>query len=170
MARSRSRPARSVRLPGELWRALDEAALRASARSSRYISANALLETIVAAELGQSAPREAAANGLERMRAARRAKRAQDEQRVARQLAIVRRLGRTGEAHRRLALAEARAIVARWRDAALASPLYVEAWSELLDRGPSAIAQALRRGHRGLSPAALASNSPLPAAPPDRGR
>lgn len=170
MPRPRRRLARSVRLPGELWRALDEAALRASARSARYTSANALLEAIVGESLSRRAPAEDGATGLERTRAARAAKRAQDEQRVARQLTIVRRLGRAREARRRTALAEARATVERWRDASLASPLYVDAWSELLDRGTVAIARALRHGHRGLSPAALAANSPLSAAAADRGR
>jgi hypothetical protein len=166
MPRSRHRRARSVRLPGELWRALDEAALQASARCARYTSANARLEVIVAESLSRRAPAEAGATGLERTRAARAAKRAQDEQRVARQLTIVRQLGRVREARRRTALAEARATVERWRDAALASPLYVEACTELLDRGPATIAHAVRHGHRGLTPAALAANSPLPEAPP----
>jgi len=107
---------------------------------------------------------------LDRMRAARRAKRAQDEGRVTRQREMLRILGRARRGHRHAALAAARATVARWRDAGLAGPLYVEAWSELLDGGLAAIERALRDGHRGLSPAALAANSPFPASSTDSQR
>jgi hypothetical protein len=167
MPRPAPRLARSIRLPGELWRALDEAALRASARSARYTSANALLESIVAAHLRQPPSPADAATALERMRAARLAQRAQDEDRVARQRGALRILGRARRERRQAALAAARASVARWRDAGLASPLYVEAWSELLDGGLGAIERALRDGYRGLSPAALAANSPFPPASTD---
>lgn len=156
-----ARVARSIRLPRAVWRALDEAALQASSTTGRYLSANALLESVVAAHLESRRAPPRPRSDLGQMRAARAAKQSQDRERVLRQERIVRTLQRAAIGKRRAALSEAMAIVDRWRRDELASPLYIEAWRKLLGTGLPAIANALRVGHGGLSPAALAANSPF---------
>jgi hypothetical protein len=158
------RVARSIRLPRDLWRRLDEAALEASAKSGRYVSANALIESALASHPSGADEPVDRASGLERMRAARRAKAALDHQRVARQQRFVRTLRVAGARRRREALEAAKATIESWRRDSLASPLYVTAWTQLVEAGLPAIERALRDGHAGLTPAALATNSPFIAA------
>lgn len=156
-----SRVARSIRLPRGLWRVLDEAALQAASASGRYVSANALLEAIVEAHFASRSVGVRKPVDLQPMRVAREAKRTQDRERVSRQESIVQALQRASSRAQRDGLNRAMATVDRWRRDRATSPQYIDAWSELLSTGLPAVVNALRHGHAGLSPTALASNSPF---------
>jgi hypothetical protein len=155
------RVTRSIRLPPDLWRALDAAALDAAAKSGRFCSANALLEEILRAGLRGPIPVRQEASPLDRMRAARRDKQVNDRARVERLLALVRSLRRAGANPRRAALDNARATIERWRRGQLASPHYIEVWERLIAGGIPAIEQGIKEGSGGLGPEALAANAPF---------
>ena len=160
-----TRTARSIRLPSTLWAVLDEAALAESAKSGQYQSANALLETILEARL--RAP-PAAPNGgtvLERMRRARAAKATQDQAHVQRLAGYLEALATASVGRQRRARADAKAVVKRWRDSSLASPQYIDAWTRLLEMQIASLQRALRNGFVGLTPQALAANSPFAITP-----
>lgn len=156
-----SRTVRSIRLSPELWHALDAAALAATRQGGRYVSANAVIEEIVRTRIA-TGPVPAAANpALERSRRARAGQRVREASRVALQRRYLDHLSRGARSARAQAFVQAEAEVARWRRERLASRIYVEAWERLLKEGPKAILRALESGFRGLSPAALAANSPF---------
>ena len=156
-----SRTVRSIRLNPELWRALDSAALATSHQGGRYVSANALLEEIVRTRIA-SGPLAVSTNpALERTRQARTEQRSREAARVAAQKRYVEHLLHGNRSEQKYALAEAAAKVARWRRNRLASPLYAEAWERLLRAGFKAIVRAFESGYEGLSPVALAVNSPF---------
>lgn len=156
-----SRTVRSIRLSPELWRALDSAALATTHQGGRYVSANALLEEIVRTRIAAGPVTAAANSALERTRRARAEQRVREAARVAAQRRYVEHLSRGNRAQQKHALVEAAAEVARWRRNRLASPLYVEAWERLLGAGFRAILRTFESGYEGLSPAALAANSPF---------
>jgi hypothetical protein len=155
------RVARSIRLPPDLWRALDAAALDAAAKSGRFRSANALLEEIVRAGLRGPIPVREESSPLDRMRTARRDKQVNDRDRVDRLLAHMRLLRRLGVKARRAALDNAKAMIERWRRGQLASPHYIEVWERLIAGGIPAIEQGVQVGFDGLSSGALAANAPF---------
>lgn len=161
------RIARSIRLPADLWGALDAAALDASSNSGRFRSANALLEEIVLAALRMQGEARPEASALEQMRAARRQKQSQDRERVERLLKFFRLLRRSNATARDAALDSAKAATGRWRRGRLVSPHYIEAWEQLIAGGLPALERGMREGFGGLGPEALAANSPFTI---DRGR
>jgi hypothetical protein len=125
------------------------------------VSANALLEEIVRTRIA-AGPVTAAANpALARTRRARAEQRLREAARVAGQRRYVEHLSRGKRLEQKRALIEAAAEVARWRRNRLASPLYVDAWKRLLGAGIQAILLAFESGYEGLSPVALAANSPF---------
>lgn len=161
-----SRTARSVRLAPALWRALDAAALAATQRGNRYVSSNALLEEIVRTRVA-AGPAAASTNpALERVRGARRTQHAREAARIASQQRYLRHLSGGSRSERKRDFELAAAQVSLWRRKRLASRIYVEAWERLLSAGPRAILRAFESGYEGLSPAALAANSPFHAGVP----
>ncbi|MFN0301522.1 MAG: hypothetical protein ACKVQU_14340 [Burkholderiales bacterium] len=159
------RVARSIRLPPDLWHALDAAALDAGAKSGRFRSANALIEEILRAGLRDPIPAREESAPLDKMRAARHAKQIKDRERVDRLLALVRALRRSGANPRRAALDHAKATIERWRRRRLASPQYIAVWERLLAGGISEIERAIQEGFAGLGPEALAANAPFMIGP-----
>lgn len=162
------RAARSIRLDTALWRALDRAALEVSSRSGRYLSANALIEEILRTRLPVLSTLDGDSESITRARVARAGKESSDARRAAWHSRLADHLERTTALERREALERAAAEVHRWKRARLASPIYVQAWSRLLAEGPRAIARAIREGYHGLSPVALAANSPFLSAAASR--
>jgi len=159
-----SRVSRSIRLDAALWRALDRAALEISSRSGRYCSANALIEEILRTRLPAAGTLDQELAPIAQARAARAHKQADDTRRVAWHKRLAGHLGRAAAAEQRSTLEQAAAEIRRWKRARLASPIYIEAWSRLIAEGPRAIARAMGEGYHGLSPAALAANSPFSSA------
>lgn len=159
------RVARSIRLPQDLWRALDSAALDAAAKSGRFRSANALLEAILRAGLQSPTLVRQEASALDRMREARREKRIKDRERVDALVKLVRALSRSNAKARRAALDNARAMIERWRRGRLASPLYIEVWERMIAGGVPAIEKGIQEGFGGLDPEALAANAPFMIGP-----
>ena len=159
-----SRVSRSIRLDAALWRALDRAALDISSRSGRYCSANALIEEILRTRLPAVDTLDRKPASIAQARAARARKQADDARRVAWHKRLASQLERAAATERRSTLQRAVAEIGRWKRARLASPIYIEAWSRLIMEGPRAIARAMDEGYHGLSPAALAANSPLSSA------
>ncbi|MBI3376400.1 MAG: hypothetical protein HY017_32180 [Betaproteobacteria bacterium] len=156
-----SRTVRSVRLAPALWHALDAAALAATQRGGRYLSSNALLEEIVRTRVAAGPVADAANPALERLRHAREAQRTREAAGIASQRRYLRHLSSSSRSERQRALGLAAAQVALWRRKRLASRIYLEAWERLLGAGPRAILRAFESGYEGLSPAALAANSPF---------
>ncbi len=159
-----SRVSRSIRLDAGLWRALDRAALEISSRSGRYCSANALVEEILRARLSAAATPDQELAPIAQARAARARKQADDTRRVAWHKRLAAHLAHAAAAEQRSTFEQAAAEIRRWKRARLASPIYIEAWSRLIAEGPQAIARAMGEGYHGLSPAALAGNSPFSSA------
>ena len=159
-----SRISRSIRLDAALWRALDGAALDISSRSRRYCSANALIEEILRTRLPAVGTRDQEPASIAQARAARARKQANDNRRVAWHKRLARHLERAGSGEQRSTRERAAAEIRRWKRARLASPIYIEAWTRLIAEGPRAIARAMGEGYHGLSPAALAANSPFSSA------
>ena len=159
-----SRVSRSIRLDAALWRALDRAALDISSRSGRYCSANALIEEILRTRLPAVDTLDREPASIAQARAARARKQANDTRRVAWHKRLAGHLERAAAAEQRSTLERAAAEIRRWKRARLASPIYIEAWSRLIAEGPRAIARAMDKGYHGLSPAALAANSPFSSA------
>ena len=157
------RAARSIRLDTTLWQALDRAALDVSSRCGRYYSANALLEEILRTRLHDAGAIAQVGAPIAQARVARAQKQSSDARGVAWHRRLADHLERAGARERRAALDRAAAEAGRWKRARLASPIYIEAWSRMLAEGPRAIARAMREGYLGLSPAALAANSPFTA-------
>jgi hypothetical protein len=161
MNRDSRRVARSIRLPPDLWRALDAAALDASSAAGRFRSANALLEEILIAGLRTAGEAQPEGSALERMRAARRQKQTKDRERVDALLKFLRLLKRSSATARHAALDSARAAIDRWRRGRLVSPTYIEVWEQLIAGGLPALERGIREGFGGLGPEALAGNAPF---------
>lgn len=158
------RVSRTIRLDAALWRALDRAALEISSRSGHYCSTNALIEEILRTRLPAVDTRDREPASIAQARAARAHKQANDTRRVAWHKRLAGHLERTAAVERRSTLERAAAEIRRWKRARLASPIYIEAWSQLIAEGPGAVARAMGKGFQGLSPAALAANSPFSSA------
>jgi hypothetical protein len=159
-----NRVSRTIRLDAALWRALDRAALDISSRSGRYCSANALIEEILRTRLPALDTRDREPASIGQARAARARKQANDTRRIAWHKRLAGHLARATVTEQRSTLERAAAEIRRWKRARLASPIYIEAWSRLIAEGPHAIARAMGEGYQGLSPTALAANSPFSSA------
>ena len=159
-----TRVSRSIRLDAVLWRALDRAALDISSRSGRYCSANALIEEILRTRLPAVDTLHREPSSIAQARAARARKQADDIRRVAWHKRLAGHLERAAATEQRSILERAAVEIRRWKRARLASPIYIEAWSRLIAEGPRTIARAMNEGYHGLSPAALAANSPFSSA------